>query len=170
MTSYETFSIILTQDAMGALSATPHLALHGSYKWTNTKETTFFSFPVGPVLPHWTRTGWDCRQGGQFSLNIILCIWKPHLLNNQWCAEHHHTQPTAFALIEQPSLMSPEKRVRGGPAPQFSPAFVSWVCGSDTGMISAMRSALQSSEALQGMSCRGHFWRLKNSLVQGSCQ
>lgn len=100
------------------------------------------SCPVSSVLPHWTRTDGDCRQGGQFSLNIILCIWKPHLLNTRGVL--NTTTSAAFALLtEQRSLVSPEKRVRGGPAPQLSPAFISCTCGSDTGITYATRSVFR---------------------------
>lgn len=133
--------------------------------WVDTHERNhILSCCVSPVLHHWTRTDRDHRQGRQFSLNIILCIWKPAVC---WTPP----QPTAFAFLpEQQSLVGPEKRVRGGLAPQLSSALMSCTCVSDTGMIYWICSTLQSSEAWQGMSCRVHFWRFKNLLVQGSHQ
>lgn len=78
-------------------------------------------------------------------------------------------QPTAFSLLTE-QWVSPGRRARGGPVPELTPAFTSRACESDTGMIYMMDSALQSSEVMQEMSCRIHFWRVNSSLVQGSHQ
>lgn len=55
-------------------------------------------------------------------------------VKHQQFAEHHHNLPAYTLLTEQLSLMSPEKRLRGEPAPQLSPAFISCFCGSEKGM------------------------------------
>ena len=71
------------------------------------------SCPVSPVLPHWTRTDRDCRQGGQFSLNIILCVWKPHLLNTSGVLNTtiaHSICPPNWAIVSSEARKESQMR------------------------------------------------------------